>query len=142
MQRECDREATYLAEDAKKGDPEDKQNGIPGGDEDAARFDDEWDEVESARSRCQSAYHDGIDLGESSVSWGQFLFELFLKEGDKASMPSDCWSTPNERDESTCSTQYMLFCSITPSSSDHHSMTPSPCDTRIKYRYLTHLDFV
>ena len=61
-------EQTYLAEDAKKSDPQDKQDRIPAGNEDAAGFDDEGDEVEGARSRCQSTYHDGIDLGESSVS--------------------------------------------------------------------------
>lgn len=53
---------TYLAEDAKKSDPQDKQNGIPGGDKDATGLDDEGYEVESARSRRQSADHDGVDL--------------------------------------------------------------------------------
>jgi hypothetical protein len=53
---------TYLAKDAKKSDPQDKQNGIPGGDEDAAGLNDERYEVESARSRRQSADNDSIDL--------------------------------------------------------------------------------
>lgn len=53
---------TYLAKDAEKSDPQDKQDGVPGGDEQAPGLKDERDKVEGTRRGRQGADDDGIHL--------------------------------------------------------------------------------